>query len=222
MDLVHKVNPETQDTTFVRNLDNVVGGSPRGCFITNHYDSRSAVFMCISDNADSDRIDIYQLDGNTRWLDFQPDNGALEADASEIMDITIRSEGFFDVWEGEIVFSHNAPGGETILPVTMTVFESADDNYENTLPSDFGITSVYPNPFNSSVTIGYNLEMESNVTLKLFDITGREVMTLLDDETQTAGKYSTVLNGSALPAGLYFIRLQTENSSSIRKIVLMK
>ena len=83
------------------------------------------------------------------------------------------------------------------------------------------ITAVYPNPFNSSATIRYNLNTEADVTLRLFDITGREVMTLIDDVNKAVGKYSTVLNGNDLPAGLYLLKLEAGHDFSVRKIILM-
>ncbi|MCF7811303.1 T9SS type A sorting domain-containing protein, partial [bacterium] len=155
-------------------------------------------------------------------MDFQPFNGILEADSTEVMGITIRSAGFDpDIWEGEIVFNHNALGGEAILPVTMTIVESAVNNHQNNLPSESGITSVYPNPFNSIATIRFDLNVETVVSLRLFDISGREIRTLIENEAQEIGQHSIVLNADNLPAGLYLLKLEADRDFSVRKIVLM-
>jgi len=220
--LVHKLNPDFGDTLFVRILEPEAGGSSRGCFITDQYDLLSWVFMCITDNAANDRIDIWQLESNLSWFTLEPTTGDVEAESSQDINLLISSVGLpaTDI-QAELVFNHNAVGGETILPITMSIISSVGESDGSTIPSDFGIIRVYPNPFNSSVTINYYLKLEADVTVRLFDITGREVLMLVDNIAQAAGKYSTVLSGNDLPAGLYLLKLEAGHDFSVRKIVLM-
>jgi hypothetical protein len=79
----------------------------------------------------------------------------------------------------------------------------------------------YPNPFNPTTTIEYSLPRNSQVSLKVFDLLGREIMTL-KNEYQTAGKYSVQFNGSNLASGIYFYVLVTNNFVESRKMNILK
>lgn len=94
-----------------------------------------------------------------------------------------------------------------------------------TMPTEFSLLQNYPNPFNPETTIPFALPVRSNVTLKVFDLLGREVATLANRSFE-AGLHSVSLNGSDLSSGVYFYTLKAENGeqsfSSTRKLVLMK
>ncbi len=87
--------------------------------------------------------------------------------------------------------------------------------------SSFELLQNYPNPFNPTTTISYELPTNSIVTLKVYDILGREVATLVDG-TQSPGEYSIKFDGSRFASGVYFYRLSAGNYTSIKKAVLMK
>jgi hypothetical protein len=89
------------------------------------------------------------------------------------------------------------------------------------LPKEFGLQQNYPNPFNPSTTIKYDLPVDSRVTLKVFNILGEEVVTLLD-EPQKAGYRSITLNASNLASGVYFYRLRAGHFVASRKLLLLK
>ena len=79
----------------------------------------------------------------------------------------------------------------------------------------------YPNPFNPSTVIGYRLAAAAFVTLKVYDLTGKEVAVLVN-ELQTAGYYKTEFNGSNLPSGTYLYRLEAGKYISEKKMTLIK
>jgi hypothetical protein len=89
------------------------------------------------------------------------------------------------------------------------------------LPQMIKLEQNYPNPFNSSTIISYTLPNESFVSLKIFDVLGKELEILVDKE-QAAGEYKIRYNGSNLPSGIYFIKLQTDNFIDTKKCVLIK
>lgn len=94
------------------------------------------------------------------------------------------------------------------------------------MPTDFVLEQNYPNPFNPSTVIRFSLPKESQVTLKIYDIMGQEVKTLLN-ETMNAGNFDVQWNGddsdgNKVQSGTYIYRITTENNSVARKMILIK
>ncbi|MFZ5434487.1 MAG: T9SS type A sorting domain-containing protein [Calditrichota bacterium] len=89
------------------------------------------------------------------------------------------------------------------------------------LPKVFALRPAYPNPFNATTRIAYDLPKSSRVSLSVFNLQGQKVATLVDG-FQAAGAYSIAFDGSALASGVYLYRLQTEGFVQTRKMVLLK
>ncbi|MDP2303933.1 MAG: FG-GAP-like repeat-containing protein [Ignavibacteria bacterium] len=87
--------------------------------------------------------------------------------------------------------------------------------------TEFSLQQNYPNPFNPETVISYQLPVSGNVSLKVFDMLGREVVTLVN-EVQEAGMYDVSFNGKAFASGAYIYRFQSGNYVKINKMVLMK
>lgn len=88
-------------------------------------------------------------------------------------------------------------------------------------PNEFNLEQNYPNPFNPETVISYQIPISSNVSLKVFDMLGREVATLVDEVKET-GSYNVSFNGKALTSGAYFYKFQSGNYIKINKMILMK
>ena len=88
-------------------------------------------------------------------------------------------------------------------------------------PVQEGLMMNYPNPFNPSTTISYKLSSAGHVTLKVYDILGREVITLVD-EYQEGGVHTAHLDGQNLASGVYFYRLTAPGLSQLKKMVMIK
>jgi hypothetical protein len=88
-------------------------------------------------------------------------------------------------------------------------------------PGQFLLAQNYPNPFNPKSTIEYALPKQSYVTLKVYDLLGSNVQTLVD-ERQDAGLYEVQLNASGLASGVYFYHLQAGNFNQTRKLLLLR
>lgn len=88
-------------------------------------------------------------------------------------------------------------------------------------PAEFKLSQNYPNPFNPSTVIDYQLTMNSFVTLKVYDMLGREVKTLVN-EREDAGTHTATFNAANLPSGVYFYRIQAGNFVQTKKLVLIK
>lgn len=93
------------------------------------------------------------------------------------------------------------------------------------VPAKFSLSQNFPNPFNPSTKISYTLPFDSKVTLKIFDMTGREIASLVD-EFKSAGNYAVDFNGSNLSTGVYVYRMSAlgngQNFTSEKRMVLVK
>ncbi|MEO6693935.1 MAG: T9SS type A sorting domain-containing protein [Ignavibacteria bacterium] len=93
-------------------------------------------------------------------------------------------------------------------------------------PTEFSLSQNYPNPFNPSTKITYAIPVEGNVTLKVFDLTGREIMNLVNEPKQV-GFHTVDFNGANLASGVYFYRINVDgvegnNYKATRRMVLIK
>ncbi|MBV6477991.1 MAG: hypothetical protein HGGPFJEG_00737 [Ignavibacteria bacterium] len=94
-------------------------------------------------------------------------------------------------------------------------------NTITTIPSDFNLSQNYPNPFNPSTTINFAIPSTGLVTLKVYDVVGKEVASLVN-EVKNAGNHSVKFNASGLSSGVYFYRLQTGDFVDTKKMFLLK
>ncbi|MBS1517003.1 MAG: T9SS type A sorting domain-containing protein [Bacteroidetes bacterium] len=105
-------------------------------------------------------------------------------------------------------------GGQTII-----------NSAETTLPENFYLRQNFPNPFNPSTTIGYEIPADSKVSIKVFDITGKEVTTLVN-ELEHAGYHSVEMNASELTSGIYLYKIEVQdgknNFSETKRMILIK
>lgn len=106
---------------------------------------------------------------------------------------------------------HTSNGGISLL----------DFNVVNTYPDDFILYQNYPNPFNPTTKIKFEISTSSVITLKIYDILGRELKVLIT-AYKTYGKHEIVFDGSEFPSGVYFYKLQTGNYLQTRKMILIK
>jgi hypothetical protein len=102
---------------------------------------------------------------------------------------------------------------------------SIEDN-SSLAPSTFALEKNYPNPFNPSTTISYDLPQQAQVTLDIFDIMGKKIKTLVN-QSQDTGNKSAVWNGTdefgrPVSAGVYLYRIQAGEFTKTRKMVLLK
>ncbi|CAN5451667.1 hypothetical protein BH10BAC5_BH10BAC5_15670 [soil metagenome] len=104
-------------------------------------------------------------------------------------------------------------------------YHSLQNEVEVGIPNKFELSQNYPNPFNPTTKINYDLPFDSKVSLKIYDLTGREIASLVN-KNQTAGYYVVQFNASSMASGMYFYNFIAESSSqkfiTTKKMVLVK
>jgi plastocyanin len=103
--------------------------------------------------------------------------------------------------------------------ITATAVNSVDD--ETNSPEKFQLSQNYPNPFNPSTTIKYNLTEPAKVSLKVYNLLGKEVAGLVN-ENKNAGSYEVEFDASTLPSGIYLYELKTSSFIQTKKMILLK
>jgi hypothetical protein len=93
------------------------------------------------------------------------------------------------------------------------------DNY--VLPTQYKLNQNYPNPFNPSTIISYDIPKSGIVTLKIFNVLGQQVRTLVN-QVQTAGTHQITFNANSLSTGVYFYSLTVDNFTQVKKMMLIK
>jgi hypothetical protein len=119
--------------------------------------------------------------------------------------------------------SSNPPNSGMISVDGTTYYDGLVSSVEqiNEIPNDFTLYQNYPNPFNPTTNIEYSIPEASFVDLKVYDVLGNEVATLVNEE-QTAGVYKADFSGSDLASGLYIAKITAGNYTNTIKMSLLK
>lgn len=174
--------------------------------ITNEYGFDEAVITAVNAGAD-----ILLYNNN---LMVANNNVSL---VERVIDLIERS-----VMEGTISMARIDEANERIAALKAKYVTSVQAPYAQlgALPGSYELVN-YPNPFNPSTVLRLAMPQTGRAALKIYDLLGREVSTLFEG-TLTQGAHIFNWNAESLPAGIYFARLSTQNSSAVRKMVLLK
>jgi hypothetical protein len=147
-------------------------------------------------------------------------------------------QGPFPTYSRTITYSFEAKDGTQVIvpsdtvqsetgiinntgPVSWTDRLPNDVKIGETLPDNYILNQNYPNPFNPTTNIEYSIPSESFVELKVYDILGNEVATLVNEQ-RSAGVYRADFNATNLPSGMYFARLKANEFIKVVKMTLLK
>jgi len=160
---------------------------------------------------------MYDTLGNAYYL--SADSGlAAYWRFDEFEDLGINGDGVDDLRDLTIWNRHgDLNGSATLVP---SVIVGVDDN-EIFSPSAYSLSTNYPNPFNPTTIISYQIPEFSFVTLKVYGVLGNEIATLVNEE-KPAGRYDVEFDATALTSGIYFYRIQASSFVETKKMVLMK
>jgi photosystem II stability/assembly factor-like uncharacterized protein len=140
-------------------------------------------------------------------LDWQPQTSGVGA--------TLTGIDFIDSSTGIVV------GNGVVLTTRSGGEQTSVLNRKSGLPSTFKLEQNYPNPFNPTTTIEFTISKLSIVNLKIFDLLGREVATLVSEQ-RPAGNYSVKWDAGSLSSGIYFYQLRAGSFVATKKLLLLK
>jgi subtilisin-like proprotein convertase family protein len=169
------------------------------------------IITIFDDNADSSLVNNWYFDITSRIKPLNNMNPVFSGDnPNGVWRLRIRDDNTSDTgrmyaWGIQI---NNSP----LVGV---------QNVSNEIPRRFELKQNYPNPFNPATIINFQIPTEGFVKLSVYDITGREVKTLIN-ENMHAGVYNIDFNGSDLSSGVYFYKLEANGFSDVKKMMLVK
>jgi hypothetical protein len=207
---------------------------PGGLFVQDNYAYIADTTLYVYDISDkSNPIEISSTHTNARGYIFVLDNQAYifssDKDSVFIYDVTdpgkpVPVESASLTIDGRIIITADyiyTSARNAGVKIYKNEILTTSIETQASAPSSFSLSQNYPNPFNQSTSINYSIPSHSFVSLKISDIQGNVIKTLIN-ESQSAGTYSINFDASGLAPGFYFFRLQSGNFSQIRKAILIK
>lgn len=170
---------------------------------------------------------IFFVNENTGWI-----GGSSSADSSLFAYTTnggvnwSRQKKNYPGEVKNIFFINNLTGWATLsysnkILKTVTGGVTSVNSISNKIPDNYMLYQNYPNPFNPSTNIRYQLKHEQFVTVKVYNILGKEIRTLVN-EKQTPGDYEVSFDAYNLPSGIYFYKIETNEFSNVKRMILIK
>ncbi|MEO8209704.1 MAG: T9SS type A sorting domain-containing protein [bacterium] len=184
-------------------------------------------------NISSDSMDVYlsrSTDGGSNWRDYRINDhrfkpktvtGAVGAgNQGDNIGITSVGNKLWPVWMDD----HT--GVYQIWAATVDLNTIGITQTSSIIPDRFLLNQNYPNPFNPNTKIKFNISSLVNgelsiVNLKVFDVQGKEVVTLVNEKL-SPGSYEVDFDGRNLPSGIYFYKLSTDNFTNTKRMILLK
>jgi len=192
------------------------------CTLTNELYPFTWAFL-VQMQATDDYLRIFEASSDFYWMDVRPQSAYLDPDEEVTLHIDFAAGDLPDMetYQAYIQFTHNTPvEGSIWISVAMTITENSAPGISE-IPLDYGLTTVYPNPFNAVGNINFNLDRAADIRLTVHDLTGRQVTELIN-EHKGAGKYTVQLNGEGWSSGMYLVRLTDGSRVSMKKVALLK
>ncbi len=222
-----------KETTIVRVGDFAakwiwVGSNPIGGGLAKFDGTNWTVYDTDNSGLPDNHVEVITIDNNgNKWIGTYY-KGFAKFDGTNWTVYNINNSGLSNNNVRAIAIDNNDNkwiGGFGLLGGGISVFHeggivSVKDNF-NEMQTNFKLTQNYPNPFNPSTIIKYSIPKQSLVKLKIYDILGREVATLVNKEQQP-GNYNIEFNASNLSSGIYFYLLQAGSFVTTKKMILLR
>ncbi len=157
------------------------------------------------------------------WLSVEPPAGRLAPGDTLVAQVIVSpdttDDGTYDYFGELKLHTNSCPETLRVLEVLAVVLDGEETP---SLPSEFALYPAYPNPFNSTTTLRFGLDHDADVTLSIYDVTGRQVATLLSHQRLSAGEHHLSYEANGLASGLYFVRLQDNLRSQTQRLLYIR
>lgn len=171
-------------------------------------------------NTGSDTLKLTGISSSTQGITTRPTSFTILPNS--FATDTIRfAPTIIGAVSGSIIILSNAPTSPDSVKLTASGVTTTTGIVQDRIPVSFGLEQNYPNPFNPSTTIKFSLPKTSYVTLRVLNILGEEVSTLVSQEL-LAGTHRTVWDAISMPSGVYFYRLQAGEFTETKKLILLR
>lgn len=160
-----------------------------------------------------------QTDYQTTWQNGQ----LLRRDTTRTTSYSWISKNYLEV--ADIATVRSQPNSRTVIAGAFSRLISSQTAVREKAvraPAQFVLAQNFPNPFNPSTKIAFALPTSQKVTLKVFDLAGKEVATLLQNEKKAAGRHEVFFEAKTLPSGVYLYRLQAGDFMEAKRMVLLR
>jgi hypothetical protein len=186
--------------------------------------------ICLNSGA-NDSINAPVITGQSPFVGTAPANSSVEifsdsTDQGRFYETTVTADGAGNwTWSGTpagpqvTATATDAAGNTSEFSAALVV--SVDRDKELVLPMSWHLSQNYPNPFNPVTTIEIGVREPCNVKLKIYNLLGREVVTLVDEFYQQ-GLYHVTFDASGLSSGIYFYRIEMGDFQTVKKMVLLE
>jgi len=161
-------------------------------------------------------------DGNVAAMVFDNDVNHASFSHTRVYNVTTGSHDFYAVAENYVDLGGSGIGdiyGSLTVEFIPDIITDVEKSQEIIL--DYSLKQNYPNPFNPNTKIKYSVPQSSNVFIKVYDVLGSEIATLVNEE-KPIGIYEVEFDATAVPSGVYFYRLQAGSFVETKKMVLLR
>jgi hypothetical protein len=221
-------------------INNIAYTNSQSLLMTNPYTSNSGntidynIYYCLAGTASAQfewankdytgfaayqtgsKMDAHGLFVNPLFVSLTPDLHLQQTSPAIDIGSVIDSVGTLDIDGNPRIVN-----GKITIGAQEKTNTTGINNQESLSPRSFELNQNYPNPFNPSTTISYSIPQQSVVTLKVYDILGNEVATLVN-EVQQVGNHIITFNAGKLTSGIYFYKLTAGGFVQTKKMILMK
>lgn len=176
-------------------------------------------FASVNWSLEDNGITVFLNDGNGY---FTPELNCYQSLATGVPRGVVSSDFDLDGKTDLAIIATDYSGHDSLFVLynTGNVSGIVEENYQQ-IPENISLSQNYPNPFNPATTIEYSIPQAGLVTIKIYDILGREVTNLVNEE-KLAGNHKVNFNASGLSSGIYFYKLQAGSYIETKKMLLLK
>lgn len=161
----------------------------------------------------------FSITDTSGWLTIEPSSGSVNPNQSVTITVEADAPDSLGEYVSNLVIIYNAVGSPHTIRVDLSIVSAANDPLG--LPTEFALHQNYPNPFNATTALRFDVPKESFVELVLFNIMGQEVARPVS-RMMTPGRHHIIYDARDLPSGMYWIRMNAGDFTSIGKMLLIK